>query len=144
VTRIIVCGSRTWRDYEAIRRVLSDLLDTRGPFTLVHGACPTGADSIARAWGVGLVQLEAHPADWSAGNSAGPARNEAMAELGADLLLAFWDGRSRGTRDMIRRAVAHGIPVRIVAPVIHCKLHCPAGRCLAVRDGIACFGPEVY
>jgi hypothetical protein len=147
VTRIIVCGSRDWRDYETIRRVLDDLLDTRGPFTLVHGACPTGADSIARAWGVGLVPVEAHPADWQGkGNAAGPERNEAMAELGADLLLAFWDGRSRGTQDMIRRGVAHGIPVRIVAPSEdrHCKLNCPPGRCLAVRDGLACFGPESW
>ena len=128
MTRIIVCGSRDWRDYETIRRVLDDLLDTRGPFTLVHGACPAGADSIARAWGVGLVQLEAHPADWSAGKGAGPERNELMASLGADLLLAFWDGRSRGTKDMIRRGVAHGIPVRIVAPI----------------DPVLALGPEVY
>jgi hypothetical protein len=127
--RIIVCGSRSWRDYETIRRVLSDLLDTRGLFTLVHGACPTGADSIARAWGVGVVPLEPHPADWkSLGNAAGPARNEAMAAAGAALLLAFWDGRSRGTKDMIRRAVAHGIPVRIVAPI----------------DPVLALGPEVY
>jgi hypothetical protein len=116
--RVIVCGSRDWRDYARVREVLDTLLAQRGPFVLVHGACATGADSIARAWGVGVVQLEPHAADWKGlGNGAGPARNEVMASLGADLLLAFWDGRSRGTRDMIRRAVAHGIPVRIVAPV---------------------------
>jgi YspA, cpYpsA-related SLOG family len=127
--RIIVCGSREWRDYERVREVLDALLAQRGPFTLVHGACPTGGDSIARAWGVGVVPLEAHPADWKGlGNGAGPARNEGMAAAGADLLLAFWDGRSKGTRDMIRRAVAHGIPVRIVAPV----------------DPVLALGPEVY
>jgi hypothetical protein len=130
VTRIIVCGSRDWRDYETIRRVLDDLLDARGPFVLVHGACPTGADSIARAWGVGVVDLEPHPADWRGplGNGAGLARNELMASLGADLRRAFWDGRSRGTKDMIRRAVSHGIPVRIVAPI----------------DPVLALGPEVY
>ncbi len=128
MTRIIVCGSRDWRDWATVRRVLDDLLSSRGPFTLVHGAAP-GADSIARAWGVGVVPLEPHPADWKAkGKGAGFARNEAMAAAGADLLVAFWDGRSPGTRDMIRRAVAHGIPVRIIAPI----------------DPVLALGPEVY
>lgn len=45
---------------------------------------------------------------------AGHRRNEAMAEAGADLLLAFWRNGSAGTRHMIRAAEAAGIPVKTI------------------------------
>ena len=61
------------------------------------------------------VSVERHPADWDRhGKGAGPIRNRAMAKSGADRCLAFWDGESRGTLDMITVATKHGIPVRIV------------------------------
>jgi hypothetical protein len=37
-----------------------------------------------------------------------------MAELGADLCIAFWDGRSKGTSHMIETARSHEIPVEII------------------------------
>jgi hypothetical protein len=40
-------------------------------------------------------------------------RNEEMAALGADLCIAFWDGRSTGTKDMVDRAYDHGIEVEL-------------------------------
>jgi hypothetical protein len=52
-----------------------------------------------------------YPADWSTyGASAGPIRNQAMVDA-ADALLLIWDGRSRGSADVKRRALAKGIPV---------------------------------
>ena len=44
---------------------------------------------------------------------AGPLRNEKMARV-ADALIAFWDGKSRGTKNMIDLANMKGISVRIV------------------------------
>jgi hypothetical protein len=41
---------------------------------------------------------------------AGTDRNQKMLEAGADLVIAFPDGR--GTADMVRRAHRAGIPVR--------------------------------
>lgn len=105
--RVIVCGSREWSDREAIADRLFDLPPGS---TIVHGNAK-GADRIAAQEGQKLGHLiEAHPADWERhGKSAGPIRNEHMASLGADLCLAFWDGRSRGTADMVDRAERHGI-----------------------------------
>ena len=37
------------------------------------------------------------------GRAAGPLRNEKMVEC-ADLVVAFWDGRSRGTKSLIKYA----------------------------------------
>jgi hypothetical protein len=38
--------------------------------------------------------------DWRLGKKAGPLRNREMAKY-ADALIAFWDGKSRGTYSMI-------------------------------------------
>lgn len=119
--RVIVCGSRGWRDRRAISdRVAALALDPRIEFPplLVHGRAPRGADRIVAdlAARAGLPD-EPHPADWERhGKRAGFVRNEEMAALGADLCIAFWDGTSRGTADMIARAEKHGIPVEIVRP----------------------------
>ena len=54
------------------------------------------------------------PADWKTfGKSAGYIRNQEMAE-NADALVAFWDGKSRGTANMIDIAQRYNLRVRIV------------------------------
>jgi hypothetical protein len=126
-TRIIVCGSRDWDDVETLELELArvfpnweDKPDDYLAFVMVHGACPTGADALANRWAEQTnphLIIERHPADWKThGKSAGPKRNEHMASLGAKCCLAFWDGESRGTADMIKRCINHGIPVRIYPP----------------------------
>jgi hypothetical protein len=112
--RIIVCGSRNWRD----RRLILDVLDEYMPEpfdadepTIVHGGC-RGADKLAADVALQLgFWVEEHPPQWrTKGKAAGPLRNRQMASLGADLCIAFGDGK--GTRDMIAAAEAAGIPVR--------------------------------
>ena len=54
------------------------------------------------------------PADWEKyGRSAGPKRNAQMAEI-ANALIAFWDGQSRGTKNMIETAKQKGLIVKVV------------------------------
>jgi hypothetical protein len=109
--RIIVTGSRDWDDARTIRLMMARY---NGPHTvLVHGGCPTGADAIAdqfareNGWTV-----EVHPADWkNKGKRAGLIRNVEMADLGADVCLAFHKDNSRGTGHMINRCAERGIPV---------------------------------
>lgn len=110
--RVIVTGSRRWRDRDTITNRLADLpADT----TIVHGAAQ-GADRIAgqEAGKLGLL-VEPHPADWgSLGKRAGLIRNTVMAQAGADLCIAFWDGRSTGTAHMMTEAKNRGIPVEMI------------------------------
>lgn len=80
--------------------------------TVVHGSA-AGADTlagrVAAAWG---MRVEEHPADWGRhGKAAGPRRNAGMVALGADVVLAFPLGASRGTRDCMAKAAAAGIRV---------------------------------
>ena len=119
--RLLICGSRTWTDAARIHDELTFAcarLGIREPaeLTIVHGACPKGADKIADDWAKEAgAEIERWPADWDAfGKGAGPRRNEQMAQAGAALCLAFWDGESRGTADMIKRCIQHGITVQIV------------------------------
>lgn len=54
------------------------------------------------------------PADWQQyGRRAGIVRNELMAQ-NADALVAFWDGSSRGTKNMIETAQRYGLAVRVI------------------------------
>lgn len=61
----------------------------------------SGADSLGEQFAKehGL-SCELHPADWNKhGRAAGPIRNAQMAEI-SDALIAFWDGKSRGTKSI--------------------------------------------
>lgn len=111
--RVIVCGSRGWHDRDRVSERLARLPGTDDT-VIVHGNA-RGADWIAHqeAQKLGLL-VEPHPADWDRyKKAAGFIRNEEMAAAGADLCIAFWDGRSTGTYDMMERARKHGIAVEI-------------------------------
>jgi hypothetical protein len=139
VVRVIVCGSRRWSNPNVIRKVIEDRLFDLGlehpgeTIVIVEGEA-VGVDRIARqeAEKAGFL-IDPHPAKWDEHDHrkdglvpcncraesgycprAGHRRNEEMAQLGADLCLAFWDGRSTGTADMIERAEKHGIEVEKV------------------------------
>lgn len=109
-----MCGSRKWTNREAIANRLFEFPTNT---VVVHGAA-NGADRIAgeEAQKLGLT-VEEHPvtdADYAYyGNRAYFLRNRRMAQLGADLCLAFWDGHSRGTAMMVDLAEAHGIPLEL-------------------------------
>lgn len=99
--RVLVTGSRTWADEQAIADALLEawhdaLQDGANGIVVVHGACPRGADAIADAWcEANGVPVEVHPAqnhpaqDFGPWPAAGPRRNAYMVGLGADLCLAF-------------------------------------------------------
>jgi hypothetical protein len=58
--------------------------------------------------------LEIYPAQWDKyGKSAGFRRNEQMAKI-ADALIAFWDGKSHGTKHMIDIMNEKNLQVKVV------------------------------
>lgn len=112
--RVIVTGDRNWDDPVTIQNELAKLPPDS---TVVHGDC-RGADRwagrLARELGLTVV---AWPAEWKKhGRKAGPIRNQEMVDSGADLVLAFHPdlGRSKGTRDCVRRAQRARIQVRVI------------------------------
>jgi hypothetical protein len=111
--RLLVTGSRDWDDEESVRFEIAGMTMCHAGLVIVHGACPTGADSFAAkvARDVGIRQ-EPHPADWQKyGKSAGYRRNAEMVALGADACVAFIRGGSRGATHCADLAEKAGIPV---------------------------------
>ena len=74
-----------------------------------------GADTLGEKYAQERgLNIELHPADWQRhGRAAGPIRNAEMAAE-ADALIAFWDGQSRGTSNMIKIAKEKGLQVAVV------------------------------
>lgn len=113
--RLLVTGSRWWRDGATIRFELDLARFMLGDAILVHGDC-RGADRIAAdIWSEWGLPVQAYPADWAIhGRAAGPIRNQAMVDAGAHACLAFIGVNSKGTADCVARARAAWIPVRTV------------------------------
>ena len=112
--KVLVTGDRNWTDRESIRSWLSKLQD-QGYDTLIEGEA-RGADTIARqeAESMGYT-IERYPAQWTSyGKAAGVKRNQQMIDEGKpDLVLWFHHDlkNSKGTRDMVNRAISQKIPV---------------------------------
>jgi hypothetical protein len=71
-----------------------------------------GVDQLGKRWALDRgIPVESCPAKWEKfGRSAGPIRNAEMAAR-AHALIAIWDGKSPGTKDMIKAAKAKGLQV---------------------------------
>ena len=115
--KIIICGSRSFNNYDYLEKAMDSLLvkklEQGEPIIIVSGMA-RGADSIGVLYAKRKgFQYEAHPANWERdGKGAGFLRNEVMVSV-SDALVAFWDGTSKGTADTIGRAQKKGIPVRV-------------------------------
>lgn len=111
--RVLVCGSRDWTDTETIQLTLSRL-----PLTaeVIHGDA-LGADNLAASYAMLRGHpVRAFPADWRGkGKRAGIIRNLAMLDEKPDLVIAFWDGKSPGTRHTITEAGRRGIRVEVIS-----------------------------
>lgn len=74
----------------------------------------TGVDTSAREYALsrGVALRELLPDYARFGRAAPLRRNETIAKS-CDMMLAFWDGRSRGTLHVVSAARALGVPVRL-------------------------------
>lgn len=106
--KLIIAGGRDFKSAEHYDYLVEcmDYLPTAKPewSTIMEVVCggAKGADTLGKEWaGVHQLPVKMFPADWTKyGGSAGPIRNEQMGDY-ADALVAFWDGKSRGTLHMI-------------------------------------------
>jgi hypothetical protein len=109
--KVIIAGGRDIHDYNL---VLEAVKEAQFPIaTVVSGGAP-GIDSLGEQYAEEMnLKLNIYQADWERhGRAAGPIRNRKMAE-NADALIAIWDGKSRGTKNMIETATKLGLLVYI-------------------------------
>lgn len=128
--KVIIAGGRDFSDYEYLKRSCDNILKNKTDIIIISG-CADGADKLGEKYaeerGYDVLKF---PAPWDdvegksryeigftkAGKKywkkAGPFRNAQMANA-ADALIAYWDKRSPGTKDMIDKASEKRLLIRI-------------------------------
>jgi hypothetical protein len=109
---VLVCGSREWANGEAVTEKLAEL--DPSSWVIEHGGAD-GADQHARraAAVLGLIAYTFRPDYAKDGKAAPHVRNDVMLAQ-ADRVIAFWDGRSPGTKSVIDKARKRGLKVEVV------------------------------
>jgi len=100
--KLIIAGGRNFTNYKKLCQICDEFLQDQTNIEIVSGAYYKGADKLgeqyAKERGYKITQF---PANWNKyGKSAGPKRNQQMANY-ANALIAFWDGKSKGTKNRI-------------------------------------------
>jgi hypothetical protein len=129
VVRVAVVGSRTFRNYRLLCNTLDALRHELGVDAGVTASPPTvlmrlvsggaqGADRMAERYAAeNALDIDVHRPDWRPNGvydpGAGLKRNGDIVAQ-ADLVVAFWDGISTGTRDTMRKAEKAGVEVRTI------------------------------
>lgn len=112
--RVIIAGSRSLEDYELVKAYADfKLSNIEDEIEIVSGTA-SGADALGERYAKEKgFRIKRFPAEWDKyGRKAGPMRNRLMAEY-ADALLAYWDGKSRGTKNMIELARGKGLKIGV-------------------------------
>lgn len=112
--KLIIAGSRGFSDKRLLFEKL-DKLTAKTKITEVVSGGARGADKLGEEWAkkrkIPIKQFIPH---WDIlGKGAGFLRNEDMGRY-ADLLVAFWDGESRGTKHMIDFMKEKKKPYRVI------------------------------
>lgn len=113
--KVIIAGSRSFSDYTLLEKKCNNILGNKLPDVTIISGNARGADTLGITYAKNNgLDVEIYPAQWSKdGRRAGYIRNGKMAKL-ADGLIAFWDGKSPGTRHMIDLMKKAGKPVRVI------------------------------
>jgi len=112
---LVIAGSRGFDNYLLLCTEVSAYIKDVENVKIVTG-CARGVDYMATMYArAHSIAYEVHEADWTKyGKSAGPIRNREMAKK-AHAGLIFWNGKSKGTRNMIEELRKQGVaPIKII------------------------------
>ena len=110
--KVIIAGSRT-ATYQNVMDALTNChfsCDATEIVSGTAGGADTHGESVAHTM---KIPVKRFPAQWAThGKAAGPIRNAEMASY-ADALIAVWDGKSRGTKNMIENAQKNNLLIYV-------------------------------
>jgi hypothetical protein len=116
MTKIIIAGGRHFDDYELLKIKCDSILSllNKKQIEIVSGGAD-GADALGEKYAKEKgYKLRIFKADWEKhGKSAGAIRNKQMA-IYSDCLIAFWDGVSKGTANMILTAEYNNLKCKVI------------------------------
>ena len=116
--KVIIAGTRDFNDYAFLKKNLDYFLQGINPnneeIEIVSGNA-RGADKLGERYAKEHnLPVKLFPANWDKyGKRAGYLRNQEMANY-ADVLIAFWDEKSKGTKHMIDIAKKQDLTVIVV------------------------------
>lgn len=96
-----VVGSRTFNDYNLLKDIINNINSTFKIECIVSGGA-NGADKLGEKYAIEYnIPTEIYLPDWKKyGKKAGFIRNEDIVK-NSDRIIAFWDGKSKGTKNTI-------------------------------------------
>ena len=100
--KLAVVGSRSFNDYDLLSFVLDEYYELSGNNLILVSGGALGADSLAERYSIEWsLPICIFKPDWTRfGKSAGYIRNKDIVNF-ADEVVAFWDGKSKGTKHTI-------------------------------------------
>jgi predicted Rossmann fold nucleotide-binding protein DprA/Smf involved in DNA uptake len=111
-----IVGSRTFNDFDLLLRTINRIckMFAEHEITIVSGGAQ-GADYLAEEYAKeNDLKTIIFKAEWEIyGKAAGFARNRHIVDS-SDFLVAFWDGKSRGTNNTMNKAIKTGKPILVV------------------------------
>jgi hypothetical protein len=98
--KVAVIGGRDFNDYEKLKQTLEIF-----PITIIVSGGARGADQLSERYAKEKgIPTEIYLPEWDLfGKKAGFMRNTTIIE-NSELVVAFWDSKSKGTRDSIGKA----------------------------------------
>jgi predicted Rossmann fold nucleotide-binding protein DprA/Smf involved in DNA uptake len=113
--KIAVVGSRNFSNYSFFAEKLEAIISNLENVEFVSGGCPSGGDAlIARYCKENNLLLTEYLPEWDLhGKKAGFLRNKLIVD-NCTHLIAFWDEKSKGTKNSIDMAQKQNKPIRIV------------------------------
>lgn len=107
---IAIVGSRSFSDFNLLNEVMFEIIEKEGNFSNVVSGGAKGCDTLANEWatlnGVNMIvflpKYENFPGKkkWMA-----PKERNILIVENSDIVLAFWDMKSTGTKDTIDKSV---------------------------------------
>lgn len=103
----IIAGSRSITNYEIVKNAINE---SRINISTVVSGCARGVDNLGEEWAnKNNIPIHRFPANWDKyGKSAGIIRNKEMAKF-ADAAIIIYDGKSKGSINMINNAKKYGL-----------------------------------
>ena len=116
--KVVIAGGRDFSDYDLLKKWCDYYLEKRiqsGEQIVIISGGARGADTLGEQYATEKgFTVDKHPADWNKnGKAAGYIRNKEMVDI-ADAVIAFWDGKSKGTSHTINLAESKGIPCKVI------------------------------
>lgn len=100
-----IIGGRDFDDYDFMKKMLDEKFDNLSFVECIVSGGAKGADTLAEGYAkdIGRPMVVYRPDYKKFGRAAPFIRNSEIVEH-SDIVYAFWDGRSNGTRDALNKA----------------------------------------